>query len=231
MVTPRRRSRLRPNIQQELVKHFIAGTPARSAALLVGVNRHTATLFFHKLREVIADRLAADAPELLGGEIELDESYFGGARKGKRGRGAAGKVPVFGLLKRGGKVHAVVIPNARTKTLLPIIQERIKPDSLVYTDSFTAYDVLDVSEFHHLRINHKERFADEQNHINGIENFWNQAKRHLRRYNGIPREHFHLYLKECEWRFNYRPASRLFATLSEWLDTAAATRERSQGRG
>ncbi|MBK2345311.1 transposase, partial [Francisella tularensis subsp. novicida] len=42
------------------------------------------------------------------------------------------------------------------------------------------------------------------NHINGIENFWNQAKRHLRKFNGIPREHFHLFLKECEWRFNHK---------------------------
>jgi transposase len=62
------------------------------------------------------------------------------------------------------------------------------------------------------------QFADRVNHINGIENFWNQAKRHLRRYNGIPRAHFPLYLKECEWRFNYRPANRLLATLKTWLN-------------
>jgi hypothetical protein len=65
-----------------------------------------------------------------------------------------------------------------------------------------------------------EQFADRGNHINGIENFWNQAKRHLRRYNGIPRAHFPLYLKECEWRFNYRPANRLLATLKTWLNEA-----------
>ncbi len=45
-------------------------------------------------------------------------------------------------------------------------------------------------------------FAERQNHINGIENFWNQAKSHLRKFNGIPKAHFELYLKECEWRFN-----------------------------
>jgi len=49
-----------------------------------------------------------------------------------------------------------------------------------------------------------------------IENFWNQAKRHLRRYNGIPKTHFHLFSKECEWRFNYRPAKRLLKTLTKW---------------
>ena len=174
-------------------------------------------MFFHKLREVIADNLAAEAPDLMAGEIEVDESYFGGARKGKRGRGAAGKTPVFGLLKRGGKVYAVTIPSARRETLLPIIENKIQPDSIVYTDSFQVYDVLDVSDFHHVRINHSQLFAEDRNHINGIENFWNQAKRHLRRYNGIPKHHFHFYLKECEWRFNYRPTANLLKVLLQCL--------------
>jgi transposase len=204
----RRKSRLLQSIQSELIRQFVAGVPARTAADLTGVNRNTAILFFHKLREVIAAKLAEEAP-FLDGEVEVDESYFGGARKGKRGRGAAGKVPVFGLLKRGGKVHAVMIPDAKSLTLMGIMRERIRPDSIVYTDSFKSYDVLDVSEFHHHRINHSELFADAHNHINGIENFWNQAKRHMRRYNGIPKNHFHLFLKECEWRFNCRPASNL----------------------
>lgn len=215
MDRPRRRSRLLPSIQLELLRLFVAGVPARTAAELTGVNRNTAVLFYHKLREVISETLAEQTP-FLAGEVEVDESYFGGHRKGKRGRGAAGKVPVFGLLKRGGLVHAVMIPDAKSPTLLGIIRERIKPDSIVYTDSFRAYDVLDVSEFQHHRINHSEEFADQRNHINGIENFWNQAKRHLRSYNGIPRHHFHLFLKECEWRFNYRPASNLLKTLRQW---------------
>ena len=212
----RRKSRLLPSIQIDLIRQFVAGVPARTAAELTGVNRNTAILFFHKLREVVAAKLAEEAP-FLDGEVEVDESYFGGARKGKRGRGAAGKVPVFGLLKRGGKVHTVMIPDAKSLTLMGIMRERIRPDSIVYTDSFRSYDVLDVSEFHHHRINHSELFADAHNHINGIENFWNQAKRHMRRYNGIPKSHFHLFLKECEWRFNYRPASKLLNTLQNWV--------------
>lgn len=215
MVTARRKSRLSSIIQRRLLEQFVAGVSARTAADLVGVNRNTAILYFHKLRELIAKKLAEEAP-FLAGEVEVDESYFGGVRKGKRGRGAAGKVPVFGLLKRGGKVYAVMIEDAKAHTLLGIMRDRIEPDSIVYTDSFHSYDVLDVSEFHHIRINHSEKFVDEKNHINGIENFWNQAKRHLRRYNGIPKAHFHLFLKECEWRFNYRPAKRLLKTLTKW---------------
>ena len=216
MVTARRRSRLRASIQIELIKYFCAGVTARSAAQLTGINRNSAILFFHKLREVIFEQLALEAPELLGGEIEVDESYFGGMRKGKRGRGAAGKVPVFGLLKRNGRVYVAIIPNVSSATLFPIIRDKIRPDSIVYTDSFRSYDALDVSEFHHVRINHSELFADQTNHINGIENFWNQAKRHLRSFNGIPSQHFHLFIKECEWRFNNRPVANLTKLLSKW---------------
>ena len=139
---------------------------------------------------------------MFDGEVEADESYFGGQRKGKRGRGAAGKVAVFGLLKRNGKVYTVTVPNTQTATLFPIIREQVKPDSIVYTDCYRSYDVLDVSGFSHFRINHSTHFAERQNHINGIENFLNQVKRHLRKFNGIPKEYFELYLKECEWRFN-----------------------------
>ncbi|MFN3828411.1 MAG: IS1595 family transposase [Micavibrio sp.] len=216
MVKLRRKSRLPRSIQEELIRQFVAGTTARATADLVGVNRHTATLYFRKLRELIARRVAADSP-FLSGEIELDESYFGGHRKGKRGRGAAGKVIVFGLLKRGGKVHTLIVPDTKTSTLEPIIRQSVKPDSIVYTDGYNSYDVLDVSEFHHHRINHSERFVEgKTNHINGIENFWNQAKRHLRRFNGIPKDQFPLFLKECEWRFNYRPTQNLYKVLLKW---------------
>jgi len=80
---------------ERLCEHFVAGTPARTAAQLVGVNKNTAVLFFHRLRELIAARIEDESP--IKGEIEVDECYFGGVRKGKRGRGAAGKVPVFGI--------------------------------------------------------------------------------------------------------------------------------------
>ena len=212
----RRRSRLPLETQRRLAEHFVAGTPARSAAELIGVNRNTATLFYRKLREIIAEEIAQDDP--IQGEIEVDESYFGGHRKGKRGRGAAGKVAVFGLLKRQGRVHAVMIPDAKSRTLMPIIREKVLPQSVVYSDSWQAYDKLDVSEFHHHRIDHGRGFGKGRNHINGIENFWSQAKRHLRRYNGISRKDFHLFLAECEWRFNTRSPAKLLATLAQWAN-------------
>lgn len=74
--------------------------------------------------------------------------------KATLGQGAAGKTAVFGLLKRNGKVYTVAVPNTQSATLLPIIREQVKPDSIVYTDTYRRYDVLDVSEFSHFRINH-----------------------------------------------------------------------------
>lgn len=193
---------------------FVGQVTARTAADLAGVNYHTAHLFYHKLRDIITAHLEAEWP--FDGEVEIDESYFGGVRKGRFGRGAAGKVPVFGLLKRGGHVYACMIPDASGDTLMPIIRRKVLPDSIVYTDSWKAYNVLDVSEFRHKQVNHSESYVDGQNHINGIENFWNQAKRVLRKYNGIPRKHFHLFLKECEFRFNYGSPKEQLKTLMKW---------------
>ena len=130
-------------------------------------------------------RFAKGMKDGIDGEIEVDESYFGGHRKGNRGRGAGGKVPVFGLLKRGGKVYTKVISDASSATLIPIIERKIVPDSIVYSDCWRAYNALDIAEFKHYRINHSKLFADKGNHINGIENFWKQAKRHLRKFNSI----------------------------------------------
>ena len=103
------------------MKYFVAGSTARTAADLAGIHRNTAVRFFHKLRKVIADKQQERAAQFAG-EIELDESYFGGVRKGKRGQGAAGKVAVFGILKRGGNVYTQIILDAKTDTLMPIIR-------------------------------------------------------------------------------------------------------------
>ena len=203
--------------QGRLIEHFVAGSTARAAAEIVGVQVNTATRFFMRLRQLIAGKLPSYQ---LCGEVEADESYFGGVRKGKRGRGAAGKVAVFGLLKRGGKVYTAIIPNAKIETILPIIEEKVTPESIVYTDTFKAYDALDVSDFHHMRINHSELFADRRNHINEIENFWNQAKRHLRKFNGIKKDNFYWFLKECEWRFNSGNHQMLLKQLKHWHSQA-----------
>lgn len=210
------RCKLSKKAQLKLLEFFVAQVTARTASDLLGIQHNSSALFYHKIRLVIEYYLAQEAKELFDGEIELDECYFGGIRKGKRGRGAGGKTAVFGLLKRNGKVYTVVVKDTKANTLIPIITSKIKPDSIVYTDSYRSYNALDVSDFKHFRINHSKEFAQDHNHINGIENFWSQAKRVLRKYNGIDKKNFHLFIKECEFRFNYGTPSNQLKVLRKW---------------
>ena len=177
--------KLSKRTQKKLLEFFVLQVTARSAADILDIQPNSAILFYRKIRMVISYHLALATDEVFEGSVELDESYFVGRRKGRRGRGAAGKVVVFGILKRNGRVYTVVVDNAKSETLLPVIKKKIMPDSIVYTDSLSSYDKLDVSGFIHYRINHSKAFADRQNHINGIENFGNQAKRVLRKYSEL----------------------------------------------
>ena len=191
--------KLSKRVQKKLLEFFVLQVTTRSAADILVIHPNSAALFYRKIRMVISYHLVLVADEVFEGSVELNESYFGGRRKGRRGRGAAGKAVVFDILKCNGRVYTVVVDNAKFETLLPVIKKKIMPDSIVYTDSLSSYDKLDVSGFIHYRINHSKEFADRRNHINGIENFWNQAKRVLLKYNGIDRKSFPLFLKECEF--------------------------------
>ncbi len=133
-------------------------------------------------------------------KVTLEEEKKGD----KRGRGVTNKVPVFGILKRNGKVYTQIIKNASTKELMPIIKDLINKKSTVYTDKWKAYDGLVLGGYKHKRINHSKLFSEKENHINGIENFWGWSKSRLQKFRGINRNNFTLHLKECEFRFNHR---------------------------
>ena len=203
--------------QERLIEHFVIGSPALATSVMLNMNRNTVWLYFNKLRQIISYEMEKESKEVFWGEVEVDESYFGGIRKGKRGRGARDKTPLFGLLKRGGKVYTKIIPDAKRDTLIPIIKEKVIPDSIIYTDYWRAYEVLDISGFRHMRINHNKAFVNRHKHIEAQENFWNQAKRHMRKFNGISRDNFVLYLKECEWRFNHSGFKSQRRELTKWI--------------
>lgn len=74
-----------------------------------------------------------------------------------------------------------VINNKKVVINSPIITKRLLPDSIVYTDTYKSYNVLEVSELKHYRINHSQIIGSKPNHQIRIENFWNQAKRHIRK--------------------------------------------------
>ena len=140
------------------------------------------------------------------GVFEVDESYFGAKRvRGKRGRGAAGKTPVFGLLKRNGKVFVTVVRDCTKESLMPIIQGKVLEGSTVHSDGWKAYDGLILNGYDHYRVFHSaNEFARGKNHVNGIESFWSFAKRRLAKFNGLHSDSFILHLKESEFRFNHR---------------------------
>ena len=125
---------------------------ATQAAEICGVNRNTANRYYNLLRRAILSESIREARREVG-EYELDESYFGARRvRGKRGRGAAGKTPVFGLLKRGEKVFVTVDPDCSRESLMPVIKGLILESSTIYTDGWKAYDGLVLNGYEHYRV-------------------------------------------------------------------------------
>jgi transposase len=190
---------------KKILKCFSEDLPAVKTAALLSLNRKTIDRYYNLFREKIVNASMKEM-EVISGEIELDESYFGARRvRGKRGRGAAGKTPVFGLLKRKGKVFVTIVKNCSKSELMPIIKGHVLEGSTVHTDGWKAYDGLILNGYDHYRVHHHENeFARGKNHVNGIESFWSFAKRRLAKFNGVSSHKFHIYLKECEFRFNYR---------------------------
>jgi transposase len=129
-----------------ILRGFCEDLTATATASISGVNRNTVNSYFREIRERIFQQSLKESP-LETGEFELDESYFGAKRvRGKRGRGAADKTPVFGLLKREGKVFVTVVPHCSKEALMPpIIQEKIIEGSTIHTDEWRAYDGLILS--------------------------------------------------------------------------------------
>lgn len=158
---------------------------------------------FMQFRNLIAEYCKQEAKKL-NGELELDETYFGGKRKGKRGRGANNKAIAFGILERKGKVYTIIIPNVSEKILMQAIKEKTKKGSVFYTDGFKSYNSLQLYGKHNIIKHDKDEFVKDKNHINGIESFWAYAKERFHKYHGINKNNYPSYVKEMEFRFNHR---------------------------
>jgi transposase len=188
----------------DIIKGFYQRQPAYRLAIDLNINVKTVTLVYQCLREALYHLTELEGGKLKG-EIELDEAYFGGKRKGKRGRGAGGKSIVFGLLERDGRVYTKVVEQVTAEELMKHIKEKTRKGSVYYTDAFRGYQSLKRYGKHHT-VNHNKSFVDKKtkNHINGIEGFWSYAKHILYNYRGVSKYHFPMYLKEIEYRFNHR---------------------------
>ncbi|CAG0999226.1 hypothetical protein ANRL2_03865 [Anaerolineae bacterium] len=198
-----------------LIKLFELEVSVRKMSLQLGLSYRAVYGAVNVIRMAILNH-AEGASSLLGGEIELDEAYFGGRRKGKRGRAAAGKVPVFGILEREGQVHVSVVPDVSAATLLKLTVKKVRRGSVVYTDRFGSYDSLMFCGYRHLNVDHQKYFSSGRVYINGLEGFWSWAKERLMKHHGVSKDRFPLYLKELEFRYNHRTGD-LFDQVANYL--------------
>jgi transposase-like protein len=189
-----KRSKLSDAKIRQLVRYFVLDLQAIQITKLVTLNRNTVNRYVTHFRQKIAESCEKEFP--FKGGIELDESYFGGKRiKGKRGRGAYKKIPVFVLFKRNGKVYTKVVPDCSRPVLQAIVCDKVSLD-----DGWRGYNGLVYLCYKkHYCVNHSSNdFSTAESHINGIENFWGIAKVRPSKFEGLNRTTFYLHLKECE---------------------------------
>jgi transposase len=180
------------------------GISAKQLERELGVTYKTAWRMFKQIRSLQDEDVGP-----LFGEVEMDETYYGGHRRGtKRGRPGkdSHKVPVAGVVQGGGKVAALVTKDAKKKTLLPIVESKVLPESMVYTDEYKPYDSLDGKGYRHERVPHAEQVYVVGNvHTNTIEGFWSLLKRGISGvYHSVSAKHLQDYVNEYAFRYNHR---------------------------
>lgn len=177
------------------------GISAKQIERETGVTYKTAW----RMCKLIRQQLSEDF-EPFDGDVEMDESYFGGKRRGKRGRGAAGKTAVFGIAQRQGKVEARTVPNVQRKTLMPIIEDNVSKTANVHTDEMPSYSNLRSKGFNHATVPHAKKVYVLGNvHTNTIEGFWSNVKNGIRGvYHSVSPEYLQQYINEYAFRFNHR---------------------------
>lgn len=182
------------------------GVAAKELERQLGVTYKCAWRMARQIRLLMTD---GDGP--LGGNeiVELDETYVGGKAKGKRGRGAAKKTPVFGAVERNGKLKTKVVLNVRKLTLMPLIKDMVADNSVIVTDESNSYNGVKKIGHLHESINHsKGQYVDGGVHTNTIEGFWSQFKRSVHgTYRSVSRKHLQLYLDEFSFRYSHRKSN------------------------
>lgn len=181
------------------------GISAKQIERETGVTYKTAW----RMCKLIRSRLNEDV-DPFSGEVEVDDSYFGGRRHGKRGRGAEGKTPVVGVAQRKGRLKAVVVPDLKHKTVTPIIRGSVERGATVYTDELKSYDRLRWMGYRHSRIFHSAKVYVAGNvHTNTIEGFWSLIKRGISGvYHSVSAKYLQHYVNEYAFRYNHRDDQR-----------------------
>ena len=203
------------------------GISAKQVEREVGVSYKTAWRMCRQIRKMLAEE-----QELLGDEVEVDETYYGGKRRGgKRGRGAEGKSVVVGVVERRGRIRPVKADNIKAATLTSIVREHVLPRSTVYTDELASYNRLGAMGYQHKRVHHASRVyvtGEGEIHTNTIEGFWSLLKRGIGGvYHAISHKYLQSYLDEYAFRYNHRSDHEpMFLTMLQrtWLSEQPSPR-------
>jgi transposase-like protein len=178
------------------------GISARQLGRDLGVTPNTALRMWKQIRSILTDD-----GNILAGKVEVDETYVGGKRSGKRGRGATGKTIVMGMVERGGRMRAKVVPDVKARTLLPAIEANVLKDAVVYTDDLLSYRGVGRMGYAHKTVAHSlgQYVLAKDIHTNSVEGFWSQLKRSIDgTYHHVTPEYLQLYVNEYAFRYSHR---------------------------
>lgn len=179
------------------------GVSGKELQRQLGVTYKCAYRMGQQIREHMAN---VDGESPLSGHVEIDETYIGGKRPGKRGRGADGKAVIFGMMQRDGDVMTHVVPDVKRKTLHPIINANVETGSTISTDELRSYNGLAQSGYVHNTVNHGSgEYVNADTHVNSMEGYWAHLKKSIRSTHiHVSEKHLAKYAKEFEYRFNSR---------------------------
>ncbi len=180
------------------------GVPAKELQRQLGVTYKTAWRIGHELRKYMTK---ADGHSGLSGHVEVDETMIGGKKSGgKRGRGAAGKTIVFGMVERDGEMITRVVENVKRKTLEDHIMENVAKGTRISSDELKSYASLWKQGYRHQAVNHSaDEWVRDDVHVNTAEGFWSRLKLSIRgTHVHVSAKHLPKYLGEFEYRFNMR---------------------------
>lgn len=167
----------------------------------LGITQKSAWHIAHKIRIM----LSQGNEKMLSNVVECDETYIGGKKKGKRGRGSENKTPVFGMLQRGGRLIITPVEDTKRKTIEPIIHASVKRGTQIMTDEWWAYSQLD-KYFKHGVVKHKvKEYVSGDIHVNSLEGAWSLLKRSIRGvYHRPSKKHLEKYCAEFQFKYNTR---------------------------
>jgi transposase len=204
----KRKSRLTAQKQGRLLEYFVAGISARAASELVGVQPNTAISFFMRLRQLISSRMPSYILAMDIHHFDDEDSVWGNTN--------AGKIVVFGLLLRNGKIHVAIIPNENAANLQPVYPEMVLPEYVFFIEPTQTSRIFFLSDLHFKCTTHSNMLDSRKNHLIGIEKFWYRARKHMQKFNGVRLDNFYWFLKEYEWRFNGGNHKQLLEQLRSW---------------